>query len=79
MNTARMYHTSTLLLNGKVLVAGGAEKDTLYPSATAELYDPRTDLDRSWPLSCDPGCLGISQSIRAEPGDRSDGPSNLIR
>jgi hypothetical protein len=45
MNTARMYHTSTLLLNGKVLVAGGAEKDTLFPSATAELFDPA---DGTW-------------------------------
>lgn len=45
MNTARMYHTSTLLLNGKVLVAGGAVKDTLHPTATAELYDPA---DGTW-------------------------------
>jgi hypothetical protein len=44
MGTARSAHTATLLGNGKVLVAGGAnENDTLsYGLASAELYDPGT-------------------------------------
>ncbi|WP_437288109.1 kelch repeat-containing protein [Sorangium sp. So ce406] len=40
MNRARVAHTATLLLNGKVLVAGGAEADRF---SDAELYDPTTD------------------------------------
>jgi hypothetical protein len=35
MRTARVYHTATLLSDGRVLVAGGGD-------ATAELYDPAT-------------------------------------
>jgi N-acetylneuraminic acid mutarotase len=35
--TARQQHTATLLQNGKVLVAGGTDNDTL---SSAELYDP---------------------------------------
>jgi hypothetical protein len=41
LNTARVYHTATLLLDGMALVEGGY--DTLNPfhaSASAELYDP---------------------------------------
>jgi autotransporter-associated beta strand protein len=37
LTTARVYHTATLLPNGKVLVAGGSNFSTL---ASAELYDP---------------------------------------
>src|SRR5437870_5361868 len=38
LNTAREFHTATMLRNGKVLVAGGS--DSVLNSA--ELYDPAT-------------------------------------
>jgi WD40 repeat protein len=38
LNTARVYHTATLLLNGMALVAGGSDGTSLL--ASAELYDP---------------------------------------
>ena len=41
MTTARMFHTATLLANGKVLLAGG-QSDSVTPLATAELFDPST-------------------------------------
>jgi hypothetical protein len=43
MTTARARHTATLLHNGKVLMAGGgAESNSPFPLATAELFDPET-------------------------------------
>src|SRR5438045_5205467 len=46
LNTARDYHTATLLPNGRVLAASGATngpQDFSYPEITsAELYDPAT-------------------------------------
>jgi N-acetylneuraminic acid mutarotase len=39
LNTARSYHTATLLQDGKVLVVGGQGPNTL---DSAELYDPAT-------------------------------------
>ena len=38
LNTARSGHTATLLLDGRVLIAAGAQKE----DQTAELYDPQT-------------------------------------
>jgi len=40
----RYFHTATLLLNGKVLVAGGTA-DNIVPLTSSELYDPLT---RTW-------------------------------
>ena len=46
MTEARTQHTATLLLNGKVLVAGGRIGPNMDGSTTsAELYDPDT---RTW-------------------------------
>src|SRR4029077_21083280 len=43
MSVPRVFHTATLLGNGKVLVAGGDNRyGTIY--TTAELYDPATGL-----------------------------------
>src|SRR5262249_13936204 len=39
MTTARAFHTATLLPNGQVLVAGGANSDPNFRKST-ELYDP---------------------------------------
>jgi len=41
LNTARYYHTATLLNNGMVLMAGGLNSSVL-PTNTAELYNPAT-------------------------------------
>ncbi len=42
MVTARERHTATLLLDGRVLLAGGSTPGSEGVVATAELYDPRT-------------------------------------
>ena len=54
MSQFRRQHTATLLLNGKVLVAGGAP---FLPAATSELYDPVTT---TWTNS---GALSIGRKF----------------
>lgn len=47
MSVPRVYHTATLLANGKVLVVGGVD-DTGHPVKSIEIYDPALD---SWTTS----------------------------
>ena len=54
MNTARSYHTATLLPSGKVLVTGGNGLIEGYLTNT-ELYDPATNV---WTLA---GALNIAR------------------
>lgn len=42
MKAARAYHTATILMNGKVLVAGGID-DSNTALASAEIFDPATN------------------------------------
>jgi hypothetical protein len=42
MTAARLWHCATLLLDGKVLLAGGFSGDRSHMLASAELYDPDT-------------------------------------
>ena len=56
LNTAREYHTATLLPDGRVLVTGGSALATC-GCTTAEIYDPATGTWRST------GTLGIARNL----------------
>jgi N-acetylneuraminic acid mutarotase len=51
MTAIRIGHTSSVLKDGKVLVAGGTDDDSVLRSA--ELYDPSTDLWTSTDIMMD--------------------------
>jgi WD40 repeat protein len=57
MGTPRGNHTATLLLNGKVLVAGGFNRNTGSAVSTTELYDPATG---TWTTT---GSLAIARNF----------------
>jgi len=48
MRIARVYHTATVLGDGKVLIVGGLN-DNDYPQADSELYDPATGTTQAGP------------------------------
>jgi len=42
LHTARVDHTATLLTDGRVLVVGGSQPDTVTAASTAEIWDPKS-------------------------------------
>ena len=59
LNTARLFHTTTLLANGKVLVAGGCNDAGCLSLDSAELYDPVTG---TWGLTGGPNVDRVEHS-----------------
>ena len=58
-HSARLFHTTTLLPSGKVLVAGGLSSLSGAPLSTCELYDPATG---TWTTT---GPLSVSRAFHA--------------
>ncbi len=61
LNSARVYHTATLLANGKVLVAGGYSDDWW----SAEIYDPDTG---RWSYTNSHGTIGSRHAVLLQDG-----------
>jgi hypothetical protein len=57
--TARQWHTASLLKDGTVLVAGGMDNNTGHAVATAELYDPTTQL-----FTATKGSMGTARAFQ---------------
>lgn len=59
MTIARQFHTASLLADGKVLVTGGVDKNSGHALATAELFDPTTQL-----FTATKGSMGTARSFQ---------------
>ena len=68
LHTGRLLHTATLLPNGKVLVAGGGSSGGGGSLASAELYDPGTQVD-NLPPTC---------TLTANPASIAAGGTSLL-
>src|ERR1041384_6432501 len=62
MASARSGHTATLLPNGKVLIAGGMERNGVFYD-TAELYDPATNVFKDLPAKMAERRVGHSPTL----------------
>ena len=67
LNTARLFHTTTLLANGKVLVAGGCNDAGCLGLDSAELYDPVTG---TWGLTGGPNVDRVEHSATLLPNGK---------
>jgi hypothetical protein len=67
LNTARLGHTTTLLANGKVLVAGGCNDAGCLSLDSAELYDPVTG---TWGLTGGPNVDRVEHSATLLPNGK---------
>ena len=63
LNTAREFHTATLLDSGQVLVAGGIDPSNNNPLASAELFTPPTAAELAPPLAADSIGIGPGKAL----------------